>query len=86
MPGKINRKHVKEFILRRKLNAFGLLSITVMSAVVTLLCALTGFAHTDILAIVTVLLVALCFIQGFKMRRCFRTIPKFRGARKKNKQ
>ena len=85
MSGKINRSRVKEFILRRKLNAFGLLTITVMSAVITIRCALTGFAHTDILVMVTILLVVLCFIQALKMRRSFRTIKKFKGSRKKTK-
>lgn len=86
MANKLNREKLKAFILRRKLNAFGLLVITIFSAVVTLICALVGFARTDILALVTVLLVLLCFIQSIKMRKSFRTIRSFKGSRKKKKE
>lgn len=86
MPQKINKEKLKAFILRRKLNAFGLLTITVLSAVITLLCVLTGFAHTDILVIVTILLVLLCFLQAYKLRSSFRTIPSFKGSRKKKRK
>ena len=53
------RKRIKAFILQRKLNKLGLLVITLMSAIITLICALKGFARTDVLVIVTVLLVVL---------------------------
>lgn len=86
MANKLNRERLKAFILRRKLNAFGLLSITVASVLITLLCALIGFPRTDILAVVTVLLVALCFVQAFRMRSSFRTIRSFKGSRKKKRR
>ena len=50
------RKRFKAFILQRKLNTLGLLVITMMSAIITLICARKGFARTDVLVIVTVLL------------------------------
>lgn len=83
MANKIHREKLKAFILRRKINAAGLLSITAASAVITIICALIGYSRTDILLIVTVLLVALCFIQAIKMRKSFRTIRSFKGSRKK---
>lgn len=86
MANKLNRERLKAFILRRKLNAFGLLSITVASVLITLLCALIGFPRTDILAVVTVLLVVLCFVQAFRMRSSFRTIRSFKGSRKKKRR
>ena len=86
MANKLNRERLKAFILRRKLNAFGLLSITVASVLITLLCALIGFPRTDILAGVTVLLVVLCFVQAFRMRSSFRTIRSFKGSRKKKRR
>ncbi len=86
MPGKFNRERIKAFILRRKLNALGLLVITAASALITLLCALNGFARTDVLAIVTVLLVALCFVQMRRMRSRFRTMRDFKGFRKKKER
>ena len=46
------RQRFKNFILRRKLNVLGLLVITVMSALITLVCAIRGFVYTDILFIV----------------------------------
>ena len=57
---KLNKAALRSFIQRRKMNALGLLIITAASAVITLLCALTGFARTNILVIITVLLIALC--------------------------
>ena len=62
-PKPSKRQRFKNFILRRKLNTLGLLVITVMSALITLACAFHGFIYTDILIFVTVLLVALCFVQ-----------------------
>ena len=41
------RQRFKNFILRRKLNVLGLLVITVMSALITLVCAIRGFVYTD---------------------------------------
>ena len=86
MANKLNRERLKAFILRRKLNAFGLLFITVASVLITLLCALIGFPRTDILAVVTVLRVVLCFVQAFRMRSSFRTIRSFKGSRKKKRR
>ena len=54
-----NRKRLAAFIQRRKINALGLTMITAASAIITLLCALIGFRHTDILAMVTIAMVAL---------------------------
>lgn len=74
-PKPSKRQRFKNFILRRKLNTLGLLVITVMSALITLACAIRGFAYTDILLIVTVLLVVLCFVQSVKLKKSFRTLP-----------
>ncbi len=68
---------------RRKINTFGLMAITAVSAVITLTCALLGFARTELLALVTLLLVVLCVVQMYKMRSSFRTIRSFKGARKR---
>lgn len=83
MARKLNREKLKAFIERRKINSFGLLAITLISAVITLVCALSGFARTDILTLVTIALVVLCVIQMYKMRSSFRTIRSFKGARKR---
>mgnify|MGYP000670719594 CR=1 FL=1 len=40
MAARFNKEKLKNFILRRKLNSFGLMSLTVMSILVTLICAL----------------------------------------------
>ncbi len=77
------RQRFKNFILRRKLNVLGLLVITVMSALITFACALRGFVYTDILIVVSVLLVALCFVQSVKLKKSFRTIPQhFKASRR----
>jgi len=83
---KINKVKLRAFIQRRKINALGLLMITFMSAVTTIICAMRGFARTDILVMVTAALIVLCMIQEVKLRKGFRTIPSFKGARKKVKQ
>lgn len=83
MARKLNREKLKAFIERRKINSFGLLAITLISAVITLVCALSGFARTDILTLVTIALVVLCVVQMYKMRSSFRTIRSFKGARKR---
>ena len=78
------RQRFKNFILRRKLNVLGLLVITVMSALITLVCAIRGFVYTDILFIVS-LLVALCFVQSIKLKKSFRTIPQhFKSSRRRH--
>lgn len=86
MANRINRDRLKAFILRRRLNAFGLLIITFVSAFVTILCALNSFDKTDILVVVTVLLVLLCFVQAFRMRSSFRTIRSFKGSPRRKKR
>lgn len=78
----INRKKLAAFIQRRKINALGLTVITAASAIITLLCALTGFRHTDVLALVTIALVALCLVQYFRNRKGFRTMHAFKGKRR----
>lgn len=85
MANRINRKRLKAFLLRRKLNSFGLLIITLFSLIISILCLLSGFAHTDIILMVTVLLVLLCFVQAYKMRSSFRTIRSFKGSPRRKK-
>ena len=77
-----NRKRLAAFIQRRKINALGLTMITAASAIITLICALTGFRHTDILAMVTIAMVALCLIYYFRNRKGFRTMHSFKGKRR----
>ena len=77
------RERLRAFLLRRKLNALGLLAITAGSLVITLIAGLCGFVRTDILALVALLLVVLCFVQGYRMRASFRTMRAFRGFRRK---
>lgn len=77
-----NRKRLAAFIQRRKINALGLTMITASSAIITLLCALIGFRHTDILAMVTIAMVALCLIYYFRNRKGFRTMHAFKGKRR----
>lgn len=85
MKHRINREKIKAFVLRKKANYLGLLAITGLSIIVTLLAGLARFHRTDILAVVSVLLVLLCLIQIVKMRSSYRTMPSFRGFRKKKK-
>lgn len=82
---KINKAVLKAFIQRKKINTLGLVVITAASAVITLLCAMTGFARTDLLVIVTVLLVLLCLVQMVKNGRGFRTLRSSKGLRKKKR-
>lgn len=78
----VNRKRLSAFIQRRKINALGLTIITAASALITMICALTGFKHTDVLSLVTIVMVALCLIQYFCNRRGFRTMHAFKGKRR----
>lgn len=82
---KINRKSLKKFFFRRRLNLMTLLIITLLSIIVTAACLITGFIpeRVGILEIVTVLLIGLCIVQTYRMRSCFRTMKSFRGKRKK---
>ena len=79
----MNKKSLRAFIQRRKINALTLLVLTFICAVVTIFCALIGHEHTDVLCIVTILLVVLCFIQEIKLRRSYRTMKSFKGSAKK---
>ena len=85
MAMRFNKEKFKAFLIRRRTNAFGLFVITLMSALVTLICGLRGIAakKLDLLIWVTLSLIALCFIQAFKMRKSFKTIHAFKGHRKK---
>lgn len=79
----VNREKLREFIQRRRINTFGLFVLTALSAAVTLLGVLTGFSRTNILAFVTIMLLLLCAVQLYKLRRSFRTIRSFKGMRKR---
>ena len=78
----INRKRLAAFIQRRKINALGLTVLTAASAIITLICAMTSFAHTDVLALVTAAMVVLCLVQYFRNRKGFRTMHAFKGKRR----
>ena len=80
-----NKTSLRAFIQRRKINALTLLVITFLCAVITVICAVRGHAHTDVLCTVTILLVALCFIQEIKLRKSYRTMKSFKGSLKKKK-
>ena len=82
MANGVNRKKLSAFIARRKINALGLTVITAASAIITLICAMTSFKRTDVLAMVTIALVALCFVQYFRNRKGFRTMHAFKGKRR----
>ena len=80
-----NREKLRAFIQRRRINAVGLLVITLLSALVTVICAFKRFARTDLLAVVTLMLVVLCFIQEMKLRSSFRTLRSFKGFHRRKK-
>ena len=82
MANGVNRKRLSAFIARRKINALGLTVLTAASAIITLICAMTGFAHTDVLALVTIAMVVLCLVQYFRNRKGFRTMRAFKGKRR----
>lgn len=86
MKHRIDRERIKAFILRKKANFWGLLMITTVSIVATVVCALIDSPRTGLLAVVTALLVLLCFLQAYRMRSSYRTIRSFRGQRKKRKE
>ena len=77
-----NRKRLAAFMARRRINALGLTVITTASVIITLICAMTNFEHTDVLALVTIAMVALCLVQYFRNRRGFRTMHAFKGKRR----
>ena len=78
-----NRKKLTEFIQRRKINALSLTVMTGASVLITLICALTNFKHTDVLVLVSIAMVVLCLLQYFKNRKGFRTLRSFKGSKKK---
>ncbi len=80
---RFNREKLKAYLFRRKSNAYGLLVITAMSMLATLFCALTGVSKkkVELLVLVTAALIVLCFIQAWRMRKCFRTLHSFKGTR-----
>lgn len=80
-----NKARLRAFIQRRKINALGLLLVTFVCALITIISAIQGFERTGILGVVTILLVVLCFIQEIKLRKSFRTLKSFKGSRKKMK-
>lgn len=85
MSKRFNREKLKQFILRRKSNTLGLIILTALSALITLIASLTGFARAHLLAIVTLLLVGLCLVQLIRVRSSFRTL-KSKGLRRKKRQ
>ena len=78
-----NRKKLTAFIQRRKLNALGLTVLTAASVIISLICAMTNFEHTDIIVMASVAMVVLCLLQYFKNRKGFRTMHAFKVVRKK---
>ena len=82
MANGFNRKRLSAFIARRKINALGLTVLTAASAIITLICAMIGFTHTDVLALVTIAMVVLCLVQYFRSRKGFRTMRAFKGKRR----
>lgn len=82
----MNSERLQQFKMRRRMNMLGLFALTVISAAVTAVCALLRFERTGIIAVVTALFAALCFVQMFKIKKSFRTIRAFRGIRKKKKE
>lgn len=84
----LNKEKLKEFLFRRRINFLTLVAITLLSVVITVVCLMTGFIpnRVNILVIVSVLLVLLCCLQAYRMRKSFRTIKAFRGLRKKKQQ
>ena len=85
MSKSINKKKLREFFFRRRLNFLTLLVITLMSVIITIACRVTHFIpdRMVILELVTALLVVLCLVQSYRMRRSFRTMKSFKGKRKK---
>lgn len=85
MKNRINRERLKAFIIRRRANFIGLVIITLLSVLSTLLLYAVHSSKADVLALVSVLLILLCFVQTYKMKSSYRTIPSFRGFRKRKK-
>ena len=79
-----NRKKFTAFIQRRRINALGLTVITAASVIISLICAMIDFEHTDILILASIAMVALCLLQYYKNRKGFRTMRSFKGSPKKH--
>lgn len=73
-PKTVNKAVLRAFLQRRKINALGLTVLTMASASITLISALTHFTRTDVLVIVTLLMALLCLLQALKTRKGFRTV------------
>ena len=73
-PQTVNKAVLRAFLQRRKINALGLVVLTMASASNTLISALTHFTRTDVLVIVTLLMALLCLLQALKSRKGFRTV------------
>lgn len=86
MAKKFNGEKLKAFLLRRRINTMGLFMTTGVCALLTLLCAVTGFARTGMLIFVTAMLVVLCLFQMWRLRSSFRTMRSFKGFRKRKKR
>lgn len=82
----LHSEKLREFLQRRRMNTIGLLVLTLLSLVLTILGALTSYSRTYILAFVTVLLTLLSAVQILKLRSGFRTIRDFRGYRRRRKR
>lgn len=87
MANHLNKKKLREFFFRRRINFVTLVTITLLSVAAMLICRATGFipGRIVILELVSLLLIVLCLVQAFRMRRSFRTMRDFKGRRKKKK-
>jgi Ca2+/Na+ antiporter len=79
----MNRRHLKDFLARRKINTLGLFIITLISLIITVICVMTGFKRSNILIMVTVFLFALCVFFYFRKKKVYTTY-KYRRFKKKN--
>lgn len=88
MAKRLNKEKLKAFISKRWINYMSLVTITLLCIVITVICLIAGFARSrvDLMIVVSVLLVLLCFVQAIRMKKSYRTIPSFKGSRKKKKR
>ena len=82
----LNREKLKAFVFRRKANLMGLVAIALIGLAATVALALAGSPRTGVAAVVSALLILLCAVQIYRMKSSYRTIPSFRGARKRRKR
>lgn len=85
MKKRIDREKIKSFLFRRKANTLGLLAIMALSILLTVIFALRRSPRTGVLAVVSLLLALLFAVQVYRMRSSYRTIPSFRGSRRRKK-